>query len=63
MKTNYDLLCKQMKKVVKVGKKIDLHVNTSRTETLLFGDASIENEAEIAGMIVEKVNKFEYLGS
>ena len=41
----------------------ELTVNVGKTKTMVFGDNKIEQELTIGDKNIEKVDKFEYLGS
>ena len=60
---DYKVLQEQLVKTRVVAEEVGLVVNVGKTKTMVFGDRKIEQEVQIGSNNVEKVDKFEYLGS
>ena len=56
-------LQEQVEKTRVAAEQVELTVNVAKTKTMIFGNRKIEQELMIRGKNIEKVDKFEYLGS
>jgi hypothetical protein len=59
----YSSLQNQTELVREAAEQAGLTVNTNKTKTMVFGERNIEHGIQIAGVTIENVEKFEYLGS
>jgi len=60
---NFNNHTKQIETTSDSAKQAGLIINTKKTKLMVFGEKDNNQEVKISGETIEKVNKFEYLGS
>ena len=53
----------QIELTKEAAEQAGLLLNTNKTKTMVFGERNIESNIQVAGVTIENVEKFEYLGS
>ena len=56
-------LQRQIELTKTAAEQAGLILNINKTKTMVFGDRNIDDTIQVAGTVIENVDKFEYLGS